>query len=97
MNKIFDDAKDKNVRATYIYGNGSDTYAYSDADCTQKISTSNLKELFLKGAVIVVGEVNYKPISLKVASDVATVTYVKTDTSTATTAVLATLSSVKDA
>lgn len=97
MDRVFDQAKDVHVSATYVYGNGSDTYAYEDSGCTKKIGTSALTDLFLKGAVIVVGGVNYKPISLKVARDVATVTFVKADTSTETTAVLATLSSVKDA
>lgn len=97
MNKVFEKASDVHVRATYIYGNGSDTAAYSDAECTTKLTTSVLEDLFLKGAVIVVGDVKYKPISFSVAKNIGTVTFAKTDTSTATTAVLATLSSVKDA
>ena len=34
MDKIFDQAKDKNVAALVIYGKGSDKKAYIDSDCT---------------------------------------------------------------
>ena len=41
--------------------------------------------------VIVDGDVEYKPVSFSIVETVGTVTYVKTDDTTATTAVLATL------
>ena len=48
MVKLFDDAKDKNVSATYIYGKASDTKAYADEACTVQMKTSELREAVLK-------------------------------------------------
>lgn len=47
MDRIFEQAKDLHVRATYIYGKAGDTAAYVDADCTQKMTVSQMKEIFL--------------------------------------------------
>ena len=47
MEKLYNDAKDKNVSATYIYGKSSDTKAYADSGCTIQMKTSELKEAFL--------------------------------------------------
>lgn len=96
MDRIYEDAKDVHVRAICVYGKASDTAAYVDSACTEKFKTSDLKEAFLKGTVIVIGGEYYKPISFVVNSSVGKVTYVTADKSTATTAVLATLSAVKD-
>lgn len=96
MDRIFDDAKDKYVRATYVYGKASDTAAYVDSECTEKYKTSALKEVFLKGAVIVIGSDLFAPLNFILKSGVGSITYVKADTTTATTAVLGTLSSAKD-
>lgn len=51
MDKIFEQAKDLHVVATYVYVNG-DTYAYEDKECTKKIKKSVLKDLFLKGMLV---------------------------------------------
>ena len=97
MDKIYQDAKDVHVVGTYVYGKTTnDTYAYVDSGCTTKYKTSELKEAFLKGAVVVVGEKYYKPISFEIASNAGKVTFVKADTTTATTAVLDTLKAVSD-
>lgn len=96
FDKIFQDAKDKNVSRTYVYGNGTDGSAYVDAACTEKVTASALEDLFHKGLVIVVAGAKYLPVSLAVEDGVATVTYVTADSTTATTAVLATLESVAD-
>lgn len=96
MDRIFDDAKDLHVRATYIYGKASDTAAYMNADCTEKYKTSELKDVFEKGAVIVIGTDYFKPLNFVVKNGVGSVTYVSADKTTATTAVLGTLSSIKD-
>lgn len=91
MDKIYERSNDLHVRGTYIYKKANDSYAYSDSATTKKIDADTLKDLFLKGAVVVDGTVNYHPVSFGIASNVGTLTYVKTDGTTATTAVLATL------
>ena len=97
MEKLYNDAKDKNVSATYIYGKPSDTKAYSNADCTIQMKTSELKEAFLKRAIIVIGDAFYIPVSFSVSSNVGSVTYAKPNASTATSADLGTLTAAKDA
>ena len=96
MNKIFENVKDKYVRGTYIYKKIGDTKAYADEACTIQLTTSELTDIFLKGAVVNAAGVLYKPTALKTVSGIATITYVTADTSTATTAVLATLVSKAD-
>lgn len=93
FDKIYDDAKDKNIAATKVYVKTGDAYAYADASNTVKIDLLTLKDLFEKGVVIIDGTVEYKPVSFKVNAGVGTMTYVKTDGTVATTAVLATVSS----
>ncbi len=93
MEKIYEHADDLHVRATYIYAKASDVYAYSDSAKTKKIDAKTLKDLFQKGAIIVDTGAEYKPVSYSVASGVGTITYVKANTTTATTAVLTTLKS----
>lgn len=94
MDRIYEHADDLHVRATYIYAKASDAYAYADSGKTVKIPASDLKNLFHKGVIIVDGTVEYAPVSCEVSStDVGTITYVKTDATTATTAKLATLKS----
>lgn len=96
MNRIFDDAKDVHVRATYTYNEGSDTKLYVDPDCEMQITTSELTDLFNKGMIVIIDDVQYKPVSFTVDTGVASVTIVKADDSTPTTAVLAVLSAAAD-
>lgn len=93
MNKVYDQYEDLHVRNTYIYAKTDDPYAYSDSGKTVKIDADTLKNLFLKGIVISDGTVDYKPVSFEIIAGVGTITYVKTDATTATVAVLATLKS----
>ncbi len=97
MAKIYDDAKDKNVAAVVIYGKSGESSpaAYTDESCTVKMKTSELKEAFLKRAVIIVGTDYFIPIAFSVSSNIGTVTYAKAG-STAGTAATATLAAVKD-
>lgn len=53
MDKIFQRAEDKNVAAVIIYDGGDDK-AYKDAACTVQFKTSELKNAYLKGAVIAI-------------------------------------------
>lgn len=63
MNKIFEQAKDLHVVATIVYGNGEDTKAYIDAECTKQFKVSELKEVFIKGALINVNNELYNAVS----------------------------------
>lgn len=94
-NKIYEDESDLHIRGVKIYAKSTaDGYAYSDSACTKKMKAEELVNLFNTNVVnIVDGNVTYKAVSLSVVSEVATLTYVKADTSTATTAVLTTLRS----
>lgn len=93
MSKVYERYEDLHVRKTYIYVKADDVYAYEDSDKKVKISADDLRNLFLKGVVILDGTTEYLPISYVISSEVGTMTYVKADTTTASTAVLTTLKS----
>jgi hypothetical protein len=94
MNKIYMNSDDVNVAVRKVYTKAADTYAYADESCKTKISADELRDAFIKGMVIIdEAGVNYLPVSCKVAGKVATITYVTTDSTTATTAKLATVKS----
>lgn len=98
MEKIYDQAKDKNVAAIVIYGKTGESApaAYADSGCTVKMKTSELKDAFLKRAVIQIGpDKYYIPIDFSITSKVGTVTYA-TAGSTAGSAATATLTAVAD-
>lgn len=95
MDKILFDVVDVNVAGTYVYVDNG--VAYIDSEFEKPFSTKALKNVFLKGAVIVVSDDLYKPISFALNdSDVGVVTYVTPDDTTVTTAVLATASAVDE-
>ena len=96
MDKIFDQAKDKNVAAIVIYGKGSDGKAYADANGTTQLKTSELKDAFLKRAVIQIGTEYFIPVTFSITSNVGTVKYAKSNSTTATSADLGSLVSIKD-
>ena len=93
MDKIYEHSNDLHVRNTKVYVKNADPYAYADSANTIKIDAATLKDLFQKGAIVVDGDVEYKPVSFGIAAGVGTLTYVKPDAVTATTAVLTTLKS----
>lgn len=95
MERIYDQAKDKNVAAIVIYGKGSDGKAYHDTAGTEQYKTSELQDAFIKRAVVKIGNDYFIPISFTIASNVGTVTYAKVG-STAGTAATATLVAVAD-
>lgn len=98
MAKLFQDAKDVHVVATYIYGKGTDSYAYKDSACTTKFTTSELKEAFLKGAIIVLASNAgfVKPIKYAESSSVGSVYFIKPNGTTATSADIDSLAAVAD-
>ena len=97
MNKIFNQAKDKNVAALIIYGKKGESApaAYTDAACTKKMKTSELKDAVIKRAIIQIGEDIFIPISFTVSSNIGTATYAKAGSS-AGSAATATLVAVED-
>ena len=62
MDKIFEQAKDLHVVATMIYNNGTDEFAYTDAGCTKKFKANELKEAFVKGALISMANTLFKAV-----------------------------------
>ena len=93
ITKRFDNVYDV---AIVVYTKANDAYAYVDKKCTTKILTADLQDAFRNGLIIVdaASGIEYRPVSCAVASNVATVTYVTTDSTTTTTAKLATVKSV---
>lgn len=92
MERVFHHDDTMYEAATKVYAK-SDGYAYYESTYKTKVPADVLEDLFVRGLIIVDSDIMYKPVSFKVASKVATVTYVKTDGTTATTAVLATVKS----
>ena len=94
MDKIFMRADDTNVAARKIYVKSGDAYAYVDKACKTKIKADVLMDIFVKGAIIIDGTSQYKPVSADLTSaGVASVTYIKSvkgsgSTATATPTVL---------
>lgn len=80
MDKIFNQAKDKNVSAVIIYGNDNDLnenpLAYVDEECTIAMKESDLKDAFLKRAIIKIGEGNYIPVISTMADGFFRVSYI---------------------
>ena len=78
MSKIYEDAKDLHVVATLIYVVGSDGKAYKDAAGVTQFKTSELKEAFIKGALIVLASDAglVKPTGYSESSSVGSVSYV---------------------
>lgn len=93
MNHVVEKYEDQHLRATYVYAKANDAYAYSDSGCTKKINKATLTDIFLKGCLVVLGDTTYKAVAMKTATAEVAVTYVKADTTTASTAVLATAKS----
>lgn len=92
MDRVFHHDDSMYVVGTKVYTK-ADGIAYSDSECKNTINAETLEQLFLEGMIVVADGASYKPISCKVASKVATVTYVTTDGTTPTTAKLATVKS----
>lgn len=92
MERVFHHDDTMYEAATKVYAK-SDGYAYFEEDFKTKVPADVLEDLFIRGLIIVDTGAMYKAVSFKVASKVATVTYVKTNGTTATTADLATVKS----
>ena len=97
--RIFDHADDKNVAAIVIYGKAvPDGKAYVDKGCTKQFTNAELKNAFIKRAVICVGTNYFVPVSYAYASKVGSVNYVTTTGASADIkTVLTNLAAVADA
>ena len=72
-------ADDRSVAAIVIYGKtSSDGKAYTDKGCTKQFTTSELKNAFIKRAIVCVGTNYFIPVSYSEASKVGSVNYVTT-------------------
>lgn len=79
MDRIYDQAKDQNVAALVIYAKATaDNKAYADKACTKQFKTSELKDAFIKRAVVCVGTNYFIPVSYAEASKIGSVNYVST-------------------
>lgn len=96
MDKVFEHADDLHVRAIYIYKKEDDTAAYADSAFTVKFKTSELKNAFLKGAIINIAGELAKPVGYAESSGVGSVSYIVPNATTATSADIAKLSAVAD-
>ena len=93
MDRIFHHDDTMYEAATNIYAK-ADGYAYLESDFKTKIPADVMEDIFIRGMIVVDSAgVMYKPISCKVASGVATVTYATTDSTATTSAKLATVKS----
>lgn len=52
MKPIYQDAKDQNKAGTFIYTKGEDGKAYVDEECTVQFKASELKDAYMKRAII---------------------------------------------
>jgi hypothetical protein len=97
--RIFDHADDKNVAAIVIYGKATpDGKAYVDKGCTKQFTNDELKNAFIKRAVICIGTNYFVPVSYAYASKVGSVNYVTTTgSSTDIKTVLTNLAAAADA
>ena len=98
MDKFFQRAEDKNVAAVAICEKSGETKAYKDAACTQQFYTSELKNAFIKGAIIVLASSAGYVIPVKYAesSSVGSVYYIKPNSTIATSADIGTLAALAD-
>ncbi len=81
MDRIYQDLKDRFVVSIVIYTKGSDGKAYVDAAGEEQFKTSDLKEAFLKGAVIKTATGYAYPTEYAESSDVGSVNYPKAGSS----------------
>lgn len=92
MDKIFKDANEQYVATFIIYKKAAQTKAYADEACTIQLTTSELKNLFIKGAVIKLEDGAFvKPIKYDETASIGSVYYIKPNGTTATSADIASL------
>lgn len=79
MDKIFNQAKDKNVSAVIIYGKEKDLdvlpLAYVDEECTIAMKSSDLKDAFLKRVIIKIGAKYHIPSFMGIIEERCSIAY----------------------
>lgn len=97
LTKFYEDANDQHVRAFFVYKKTGQTKAYRDAEFTDQFTTSALKDVFIKGAIIVLEDGSLvKPIKYTESSSVGSIAYITPNGTTATSADIASLAAVAD-
>lgn len=95
MSKIYEDYKDVHVVATVVYVN--DGKVYSDAEHENQYKTSALKEDFLKGIIIDLGDDGFVfPFGYTESDSVGSIQYIVPNGTTATSADIASAVAVAD-
>lgn len=64
-NKVYARADEKFVKTTVLYANASKALFYDKEAKTDKVMKADLEDLFLKGMVVFMSDVYYKPVCLK--------------------------------
>lgn len=78
-NKVYEHANDLHVRATVVYVKSS--AAYSDSECKKKMTTSQLKNAFLKRCIISDNSKLYQPLVYSEADKIGKIEYATVSTS----------------
>ncbi len=95
--KIYEDANEQHVRAFMVYKKANQTKAYKDAAYTEQYTTSELKNVFIKGALIALDDgALVKPIKYAESSSIGSIYYIVPNGTTATSADIASLAAVAD-
>lgn len=96
--KIYEDANEQHVRASMVYKKNNQTKAYKDEACTEQYTTSELKNIFIKGALISLGDGTLvTPFKYSETSSVGSIFYIVPNGTTSTSADIASLAAVADA
>ena len=69
MDRIYNDAKDKNVAVRVLYGKTSGDFLYYDEGTTQKVSKDDGFDAFLKGVVVLMNNEHHKIIHCKASEN----------------------------
>lgn len=84
MDRIYNRAEDKNSANIIVYTKKNDTKAYIDKECTIQYKSSELKNAFIKGCIIVASDnemVCPVGIGIQTSTNTASLMYVAPSTS----------------
>ena len=89
MNQVYGDAEQKYVKTVVLYGEASNNYLYTDAECTEgnELDKDTLLDLLLKGVTISYGGKYYAPLFFGEASGSVSVTFATAISASGSTAV----------
>lgn len=82
MNRIYEDAKDLNIRKFVVYGKTADKKLYYEPEYTTQVEQADAEDAFKKGMLLIIdGSITLMPISMTGAT-IKTVTETGTETKT---------------